>query len=229
MRFGLFGKLQSKRDFIAIGTPRAFLSVWEPWIQASMASSRLLLAEGWRDAFLTSPIWRFWLGADLCGATVSGALMPSMDGVGRYFPLAVLAMAEEGEAQPPPELDDAAGWHDRLEEFLVGTLESAAAFEATIAGLAALPLPPSARTEAPTSGSLGIAGRVDEDFPDFFARSRIAGSRDAYAGMTFWWTTGGRDYPPAALAVRGMPDPVRYAAMLTGRFVEPGPGMDDDR
>jgi type VI secretion system protein ImpM len=46
MRCGLFGKLSAKRDFIALATPRAFLEIWEPWVQASLSASRHQLGEG---------------------------------------------------------------------------------------------------------------------------------------------------------------------------------------
>ena len=59
MRCSLFGKLPAKRDFIALFSPRAFLDVWEPWIQGSISASRQELGEDWQNAFLTAPIWRF--------------------------------------------------------------------------------------------------------------------------------------------------------------------------
>ena len=99
MRCGLFGKLGAKRDFIALATPRSFLEAWEPWMQACLSASRHHLGEGWQQAFLTAPVWRFWLGAEICGTTVMGAVMPSLDGVGRYYPLALHAMAD---ADAPP-------------------------------------------------------------------------------------------------------------------------------
>ena len=97
------GSFRAKRDFVALSAPRAFLDVWEPWLQGGISASRLSSASGWQQAFLRAPIWRFWLGADICGATVAGAFMPSVDGVGRYFPLTVFACAEPGIAIPPPD------------------------------------------------------------------------------------------------------------------------------
>ncbi|WP_164076542.1 type VI secretion system-associated protein TagF, partial [Stenotrophomonas maltophilia] len=54
----------------------------------------------WTAVFLKAPIWRFWCGSSVLGTSLIGALMPSVDGVGRYFPLTVLApapAASEGE------------------------------------------------------------------------------------------------------------------------------------
>ena len=65
MQCGLFGKLPVKRDFVAINLPRGLLTLWENWLQASVAASREVLGRDWQDTFLTAPIWRFWLGQDL--------------------------------------------------------------------------------------------------------------------------------------------------------------------
>ncbi len=50
MRCGLYGKLPCKRDFVALAAPRAFLSVWVPWLQGGVSASRAQLGDGWRDA-----------------------------------------------------------------------------------------------------------------------------------------------------------------------------------
>jgi type VI secretion system protein ImpL len=98
MPAALYGKTQSKRDFVAPGAPRAFLDRWEPWMQAGLASSRLVLDRAWQERFLTAPIWRFWLGEAICGTTLAGAFMPSLDAIGRYYPLAVFSGAPAGLA-----------------------------------------------------------------------------------------------------------------------------------
>ncbi|MBN8890351.1 MAG: threonine aldolase family protein, partial [Rhodospirillales bacterium] len=38
------------------------------------------------------------------------------------------------------------------------------------------------------------------------------------AAAGFWWTEGGGDFPPMALASRGLLDPFSYATMLTGKL-----------
>ena len=140
-RCGLYGKLPTKRDFIAIQAPREFLAVWEPWMQGGLSASRHALGDSWQQTFLTAPIWRFWLGAELCGRTVLGAFMSSLDGVGRYFPLTLLAFPDEGAAIPPPEFDAQDGWFAVAEEFLLSTLEDATTFETVTAGLERLVSP----------------------------------------------------------------------------------------
>ena len=226
MLFGLFGKLQAKRDFIAVRAPRNFLSVFEPWLQSGLTTSRMSLGPDWQNVFLTSPIWRFWLGADLCGLPVAGALMPSMDGVGRYSPLACLAFAEADDYLPPPDVDACDGWFVAIEDFLLSTLDPAQSFEQTTQALDALAAP-SVRRPAPTAQVLELrdrgclVARGGESFVDLFGLTRSSDPMKASAGMTYWWTAGGEGFPATALASLRMPDPYVFASMLTGKFSAP--------
>ena len=229
MRCALFGKLPSKRDFIAVHAPRSFLGVWEPWMQGGISASRQQLGPAWQQAYLQAPIWRFWLGADLCGAAVLGAFMSSLDGVGRYYPLTVFAWSDEGAPIPPPEFNTQDEWFEAAEEFLLSTLAPEMPYEQVTAALDQL-APPS------TAGTGGLAGGTDvagdgvvampangRPFAELFASLRVADQTRAYAGSTFWWTIGGEGFEPLALSGRRMPEPLLFADLLTGRF---GPGGD---
>ncbi|WP_249123816.1 MULTISPECIES: type VI secretion system-associated protein TagF [unclassified Bradyrhizobium] len=221
MRCGLFGKLGAKRDFIAVATPRAFLEVWEPWLQASLSASRHQLGERWQQAFLTAPVWRFWLGGAICGTTVVGALMPSLDGVGRYYPLTLHAVADDGAPLPPPQVDPLDGWFAQGEAFLLGTLDRDAGFEQVAAALDGLAVP-RAQARETAGGAIVRLGEVmtgtiaaQESFAAAFATLTMA-SPEVYAAASFWWTGGGGNFPPLALSCRGLPDPFRYSTLLTG-------------
>ena len=95
MAFGVFGKLPQKRDFIALNLPRTVLEPFETWLQSAVAASRSELGAAWQELYLVSPIWRFWIGGDIFGVACAGALMPSVDKVGRFFPLAILYCADD--------------------------------------------------------------------------------------------------------------------------------------
>jgi type VI secretion system protein ImpM len=223
MACGLYGKLPAKRDFLALATPHAFLEAWEPWIQAGLATSRLGLGKDWSAAYLRAPIWRFWLGADIAGAVTLGAIMPSADGIGRYFPLTLVGRppAEDGL---PPEHEPFDGWFEIAEGFLLSTL-SEDSFEAITAGLVALPdpvrssLPPSTAGIARLGGAL-VGGVEGSDVPAAMRRLRPLAAAGLHAGMSYWWTAGGEGFPPRAACCRGLPDAAFYAALLTGRFDE---------
>jgi len=223
MRCSLYGKLPAKRDFVAVAAPRPFLNIWEPWMQGGISASRQSLGKDWQNAFLTAPIWRFWLGADLCGATVLGAFMPSLDGIGRYFPLTLFACADEGVAIAPPELDPQDQWFEAAENFLLSTLEPEATFETTSGELERLPPPsdraPPARSETMVALPQGVVAMARfRPLNELFESIRIADHASAYAAASFWWTIGGKGYEPLAMSGRRMPDPFLFTEMLTGRF-----------
>jgi type VI secretion system protein ImpM len=224
MRCGLFGKLPAKRDFIALFAPRAFLDAWEPWMQGSISASRQTLDDGWQQAFLTAPIWRFWLGAEICGTTVAGAFMSSLDGVGRYYPLTIFACADAGLAIPPPDLEAQDEWYEASENLLLSALEKDIAYDAIMASLDQLAPPKSqSNSELPEGMALlkdgaVVAPAAGHPFVDVCGSLRAANHASAYAAASFWWTAGGGDYPPLVLSCRGMADPFLFAKMLTGRF-----------
>src|SRR5277367_6382623 len=141
MPCNLYGKLPTKRDFIAMGATRDFLDQWEPWLQSCVSASQATLTDQWQKAFLRAPIWRFWLGADLCGVATIGAFMPSLDKVGRYFPLTLFACADQGATIPPPEIDAQDNWFEAAEDFLISTLDQAKTFEAAMVDLNELATP----------------------------------------------------------------------------------------
>ncbi len=182
MRCGLFGKLPAKRDFIAPGVPRELLAVFEPWLQASLAASRFALGTRWQAAFLRAPIWRFWLGRDLCGGAVIGALMPSVDGVGRYFPLTLVARAEAGEDLAPPDIDPHETWLDAAEQILLAALSPDADLEQLIGALDRLG-PPRASRRPGTGASRRSRRRAGARRRP--ARRRPCGARSpAWSGPT---------------------------------------------
>jgi type VI secretion system protein ImpM len=225
MRCGLFGKLGAKRDFIALATPRSFLEAWEPWMQSSLSASRHHLGDRWQQAFLTAPVWRFWLGAEICGTTAVGAVMPSLDGMGRYYPLTLHAIADADAPISPPDVDTQDEWFGMAENFLLSTLARDAAFEDISSGLDGLAAP---RTRSRVTGDTSIvplgddmAGMVTDgtDFATTLSALRAAGP-EVYAAASFWWTAGGGDFPSLALSCRGLPDPYRYSTLLTGDLGE---------
>jgi type VI secretion system protein ImpM len=223
MSAGLFGKLPAKRDFIGMNASRRFLEAWEPWLQAGVATSKQMLGDAWIDTYNRAPIWRYWLGADFCGEAMIGAFMPSVDGVGRSFPLAVFV--GEGDASlAPPELEPNDAWFAAAEAVLLDALEPGATLELIAEKVGALPLPAlEPRTTKDDSledlAEGGVLARdVGSEVSSAFLAARRFGRRRAFASQTFWWTIGGGDFPSLALMEVGLPPALRFADMLTGAF-----------
>jgi len=223
MPCSLYGKLPTKRDFIAIGATRDFLDQWEPWLQSGVSASQTMLKEQWQNAFLRAPIWRFWLGADLCGAPTIGAFMPSLDRVGRYFPLTLFACADQQATIPPPEINSQDDWFKSAEELLISTLDQEKTFEAAVQDLNELAMPHQTALAPPPDLLVDRNATVsinhgERSFSDLFASLRQADHDKIYAGTTFWWTVGGEGFAPMAFCVKRMPDPFLFTGMLTGQF-----------
>jgi len=130
---GFFGKVPSHGDFVARRLPAAFTEPWDAWLQAGMADSRAQLGDAWLPTYLNSPIWRFALGAGVCGPQAwSGVMMPSVDRVGRYFPFTIAA----GCDLPP------AAWYATLEDLALSALDAGFSLQDCDAALQALAFTP---------------------------------------------------------------------------------------
>jgi type VI secretion system protein ImpM len=87
---GWFGKIPNLGDFASRRLPDNFVQRWDRWLQSSLAHARDDLGESWQGTYLVAPILRFWLGPGALGDNAwAGLLMPSIDRVGRHFPLTV--------------------------------------------------------------------------------------------------------------------------------------------
>ncbi|WP_180982478.1 type VI secretion system-associated protein TagF [Methylocella silvestris] len=205
MRCGLYGKLPSKRDFIAFSAPRAFLRLWEPWIEHGLAFGHARGSEEeWAEAFNSAPIWRFWLGPALCGEAFIGAFMPSVDALGRMYPLTLIGAAAGEERLDPPDVDPRELWFASVEQLLLDALDLETPLPALLARLKTLCASP-----APDENTGVLAGA--------FARMRAELQDCAPDEASFWWTIGGPAFPPLALAQIGMPPEAAFADMLSRR------------
>lgn len=98
--FGAFGKLPTLGDFFRIGPLPGFIDPWDRWVQAGLVAAQQALGPRWTPCYMSAPIWRFTLSAGLAGPdAVLGVLMPSVDRVGRKFPL---TLATQIPAAPMP-------------------------------------------------------------------------------------------------------------------------------
>jgi len=214
MEVGVFGKLPTRRDYVQQGLDRRLMEVLDPWLQNGVAASREALGEGWLDAWLCAPIWRFWLGRRIAGRTALGAMMPSVDGVGRYFPLCVIGSAER---LAPPEMDDHAGWFDAVETLMLAALAEGGSYEPLLAGLETLP----AAGRSPAPAGSAQSGGVSEQFSVLRAEMQDEILED----HSCWWVPSPDGVQPIrALIRRGMPEAGEYADLiLQNAMTEPLP------
>jgi type VI secretion system protein ImpM len=184
---GFHGKIPARGDFVQSGLPRRFVEPWDAWMQRGLTASRAELGAAWLPAWLEAPVWRFALPAGPCGPHAAlGLWLPSVDRVGRYFPLTLAALVPDAD---PAALIAAGGG------FLAAAEE---------AGRAAL-----ADDLAPEALALRLAAAREAAR----AEAGIAMSRCPLAGA-LWWTEGGPRVPAGAFATAALPEAAAFAAMI---------------
>jgi type VI secretion system protein ImpM len=140
---GWHGKLPSLGDFATRRLDADFVGAWDDWLSEGLA--RLRHEPDWPAAYLASPSWRFLLLPGVLPGALgrqawAGVLMPSVDRVGRYYPLTI---AQGLDALPA----DAAGvealwtWLLKIDEAAADALHDDWSIETLEAELARLPAP----------------------------------------------------------------------------------------
>jgi type VI secretion system protein ImpM len=219
MAFGVFGKLPQKRDFIALNIPRVVLEPFETWLQSAVAASRSELGAGWQALYLVSPIWRFWIGSDIFGVNCAGALIPSVDKVGRFFPLAILYCADNDAGIVAPPFDALDAWYAAIEERLLSVLQENAEVEVDhlTDGLLVPESPAGPPGPQPAKSRRGLVWHAASGgSADLLSTLMAADYWASASARSFWWTNGGGGSGAIVYARNALPDPFFYANMIKG-------------
>lgn len=124
---GWYGKLPTLGDFASRRLEADFIEPWDLWLGEGLLAQRRTLGDGWLDAYLNSPPWRFLLAPGVLPGTdparvLAGVLLPSVDRVGRYFPL-TLAASIARVPRAAAEFDALLAWLHRLEDTALDALQ----------------------------------------------------------------------------------------------------------
>ena len=184
--FGAFGKMTALGDFFRLRVAQDFVTVWDGWLQSVMLSSRQLLGDRYEDCYMTAPVWRFVLPPGLAGAAgVMGVLMPSVDRVGRQFPLTLIGPCTA--ASPLHDLARQAPVLDALEALALASLGDDMTRDSlsdALGTLAPLPPVPTGRTFA-TDGGFALI----DSAPDATLADLALGLGPAALGTAGVWST----------------------------------------
>ncbi len=225
---GFFGKLPSRGDFVSRRTSSDFSGRWDAWLQACVGASRAALGDAWLDVYLTSPIWRFALAPGVCGEQAQlGVLMPSVDKVGRYFPLAAV-VACDGAGGPLAVAAELEPWYAQVETLMLATLaETPLELEDFDRRLAALvpSAPAAAECEAAEQGAVNERGEprhlrvaAGRTLREALLPLGIAALETAGSARSFWWTQGSERVEPCMLLAHELPSPDAFVALLDGEW-----------
>lgn len=217
MTAGWYGKLPALGDFAQRRLEQDFIVGWDTWLQSVIVDSQRILGGNWLSAYLRAPVWRFVLAPGVVDSrNWSGILLPSVDRVGRYFPLTVCAPL------PPfswsaPQVATLDAWLNRLEDAARACLTHEATvegFEAALAATGTLDLGP------PSPGGAALAALRSRSRACTLPRSpgqapafdRLAGDalNELLGGYSLWWDSEGQQ----ALAHSHLPSGPAFVDML---------------
>jgi type VI secretion system protein ImpM len=235
MQVGFFGKLPSHGDFLRRRVSDAFVDAWDAWLRECLAASKTALGARWLDVYLTSPAWRFVCAPGACGpAPVIGLLAPSVDQVGRYFPLTIVTELPE-DVSLVTAAAISTHFLDAAERLVIETLaaepvdfdrfdRAVVGLEADLAGVIERPaiiLDPAAVSVLAESAQawqlpLGASFHLASAFDQLLSLQLEAKFRP----LVLWWTDGSSVVEPSWLVLKGLPAPTLYPAFLEGTWAE---------
>lgn len=226
-RPGWFGKIPALGDFASRRLPPAFISAWDAWLQRGMAASRSNLQERWLETYLNGPLWSFALFPGVCGDSAwAGTLMPSVDKVGRHFPLTI-AVELEPQPQVVSTILSAQHWFAEMEQVALDCLNAGFDPDKLDERLAANAFP-----LAPPAAEQDVAHRLDrwwngesrgglnqelparEAIRALFQDAGMIGYGRVALGKSLWWSEAPAGGATRLLAYTGLPGELDFATLL---------------
>ena len=214
---GWYGKLPSLGDFASRRLPVEFVKAWDACLQEVIAASRDALGERWFDTYLTMPIWRFvFLPGLVTENGWAGVLMPSVDRVGRHFPL-LLAIELPSLAAAAHATFEGTEWFARLEEAALAVLDPTRGADDLDEALvqSAFPASPAAVRDS--------AMRPLQALPSVEAFGPLAEGEafrawsESTGWRALWWTRGRVDGDSLMLGCAGLPTAGEFVWLLESR------------
>lgn len=225
---GWYGKIPYLGDFASRRLPQHFIKEWDNWLQHSITTSRTMLGSRWLDTYMMSPVWRFVLLPGVIGEDVwAGLVMPSVDKVGRHFPLTVAICLE-----PLPGIlttvIEAQDWFADIEETLLATLNTEFSVQHLETQLEATPFPFNLHLQQyPQAADLALwwkkpSDRFDIELPDGSSIRHIMSStatqllQSTGQGKSLWWYEIEASGPTRLSCFNALPHPEFYGTLLQG-------------
>lgn len=225
---GWYGKLPALGDFASRRLPQPFISQWDAWLQRGLAASRTSLQERWLPVYLNGPLWNFALLPGVCGeAAWAGAMLPSLDKVGRHFPLTIAL-----ELPAIPSLLNtvlaAQDWFAAIDAVALDCLDLGFVPEQLEMHLAQHPFPAAAPPSQAAMEALGrwwadaggqaiaLALAAGETVLGVFSGAALDRLGHGSGVRSIWWTGPTPGARPLLMAFPGLPSEYDFAILLEG-------------
>jgi type VI secretion system protein ImpM len=226
---GWYGKIPAAGDFLARRLPAAFAEAWHRWAQTALEGSRRRLAAGWRDDFLSMPLWRFVFSPGLLvDDALAGVMLPSVDAVGRAFPLTVAAALPAMDLDVVATLFAAQSWFDAIEDAALPALTASLDTSSLDAAIAARPFRgqwlrdrerrgDAMRSSTPRMLSVALGDQSEHNGPPL---RRLAERLSTPCAA--WLARPSEIFGRALLLCEALPTAEQVCAMMNGRWLAHG-------
>jgi type VI secretion system protein ImpM len=221
---GWFGKIPATGDFITRRLPEPFREAWDRWLQQVLAGSRERLGAGWDECYLSMPAWRFLLSPGMVGAGGwAGVLVPSVDAVGRRFPLTVACALPGENVDLPGTALAAAAWLAAVEGIALDALEQRHDAARLDGALAAQPFSAAWLRRRPESADATVPFRSAAARMLAVPAAQLARHAAQLGEPGALWLAGDSElFPATALLCEKPPTGAQFCGMMDGRWSEHG-------
>lgn len=223
-QIGLYGKLPAYGDFLTRNLTADFIQPWDEWLQYYISASREQIGENWLDIYLTSPIWRFVISTGVIDQyNWAGLIMPSVDRVGRYFPVSIVKPFPE-HLSPVQFLFSEQAWYEQVESLVLMALDESLDVDELIASADEIPLNlPSSYQATGHLGEMGgfvigMAAADDQNLSGSLPYLLNASLSTGLASFSLWQTSGSELIAPSLFCCQGLPSVGSVASMIDGQW-----------
>lgn len=123
MQIGFWGKIPTTGDFVSRDVRPELIDGFDSWLQQGISHSKALLQDTWLEKYLTAHIWRFYAKNTFATDSIcTGIMCPSVDRVGRYFPLIFILELQVEKAWDISFLQTRRSWFSALESIALRAL-----------------------------------------------------------------------------------------------------------
>ncbi len=221
---GLYGKLPGYGDFLTRNLASDFVELWDDWLQLYVSATREQIGDSWLDTYLTSPIWRFVASSGVIdGQNWGGVVMPSVDRVGRYFPV-TLVKPFAAQVSPVSYMLEQTKWYDEIESLCLIALEENMDADELVAVCDRIELNINeayyATTQMGEMGAfvVGLPGGEDNGMHFSMACVLNAVLASSLSSFSIWQTQGSELVAPSLFCCQGLPPASGIASMMDGQW-----------
>jgi type VI secretion system protein ImpM len=230
---GYHGKAPAFGDFVSRGLPHAFIGPWDIWLQEAIHTSRLQLGDNWLNYYLTSPLYRFVLTPGICDDSAwMGVMMPSVDKVGRYYPMTIGLKCLE-TTNPFTALQNNGQWFEHAEALALSCLNDNFDVDYFYQQICQLTpsvefLPHNNADQPKHQNELIFPGNYRHPLSSVEAMPELLPSildimlKEHAFAYSVWWTHGSEHVSPSLLLCTGLPPFDGIAAMFDGNWPQWG-------